>query len=225
MDDTTKPKTLDQRDQLIEDQAVALHAAKQRVVRLEHSNASLAADRDKIATRCLHAEERADSLHTHCGELRAQILAGDGPAERKLLKYEGELSSAMSSWTGQLLEAACARIRGAADHAGEGCSLHGHAPHGREAEELRAGIESLLENRPKMSWAAALQHLLDEVDARDSLAHVRANEAMVALDRQIAQLRMELGTDCCRRALAQVPEAESVELPLAAGWEVADGEL
>lgn len=65
-----------------------------------------------------------------------------------------------------------------ADAEGEGCTLHKHAPHGKEAEELRLGIEKLLAQRPLDGWEKALQKLLDRVDARDSLAHVRANQEL-----------------------------------------------
>lgn len=66
-----------------------------------------------------------------------------------------------------------------ADAEGEGCTLHKHAPHGKEAEELRKGIEKIIAHGPpKGLWATTLQKLLDGVDARDSLAHLRANEEL-----------------------------------------------
>jgi hypothetical protein len=59
------------------------------------------------------------------------------------------------------------------------CSEHGFV-HGMEAEELRAGIESLLETCPSADGAedglrAGLVRLLDKVDARDSLAWLDAS--------------------------------------------------
>lgn len=93
---------------------------------------------------------------------------------------------------------------------GEGCTLHGHAPHGQEAEELQKGIEELLANT-SINWSVSrlaeeLQKLLDRVDARDSLAHQRANE-------ELAQARRE--QDEARAALE--PAAPATTLPLIAG--------
>ena len=55
---------------------------------------------------------------------------------------------------------------------GEECPRHNYA-HGREAEELRAGVERLMarSDHKKVS-SADLQKLLDRVDARDSLAYL-----------------------------------------------------
>ena len=53
---------------------------------------------------------------------------------------------------------------------------------GAEAEELRAGLEKIMADAPggdldsNHEWNAALQVLLDEVDARDSLAHVEQKQ-------------------------------------------------
>jgi hypothetical protein len=49
------------------------------------------------------------------------------------------------------------------------CRGHGFV-HGAEAEELRAGIEELIE-RDKKVKPKELQRLLDSIDARDSLAY------------------------------------------------------
>lgn len=49
------------------------------------------------------------------------------------------------------------------------CKRHKGAVHGREAEELRRGIEKIL-TADLDDYAFALRELLDEVDARDSLA-------------------------------------------------------
>lgn len=80
-----------------------------------------------------------------------------------------------------------------ADAEGEGCTLHKHAPHGKEAEELRKGVETVLRGSltaaeavrladvgpdARVVSAAALQRLLDRVGARDSLSHLRANEEL-----------------------------------------------
>lgn len=48
-------------------------------------------------------------------------------------------------------------------------------PDGREAEELRAGIEALMEQSTDgMVTTSQLQELLDKVDARDSLSYLEA---------------------------------------------------
>lgn len=59
------------------------------------------------------------------------------------------------------------------------CPVHSYETHGKEAEELRRGVESIIRR-----WAAAdnpqpmvmvleeLGNLLDRVDARDSLAYL-----------------------------------------------------
>jgi hypothetical protein len=51
------------------------------------------------------------------------------------------------------------------------CPVHGNAVHGKEAEELRAGIELILGDMPEDTedLQAALQGLIDHTDARDSL--------------------------------------------------------
>lgn len=54
------------------------------------------------------------------------------------------------------------------------CAEHGFI-HGAEAEELRAGIEALLdEENSGGQMRRGLRHLLDKVDARDSLAYREA---------------------------------------------------
>jgi hypothetical protein len=65
---------------------------------------------------------------------------------------------------------------------GVSCDRHGGAVHGHEAEELRKGIERIfLEYDDVMhqpdevnDMRAALRRLLDEIDARDSLAFLEA---------------------------------------------------
>ena len=68
---------------------------------------------------------------------------------------------------------------------GRACVKHGGAVHGREAEELRAGVERLLGNSADGDDEAhialeelhkALFFLLDHVDARDSLAFLEATD-------------------------------------------------
>lgn len=65
---------------------------------------------------------------------------------------------------------------------GVSCDRHGGAVHGREAEELRKGIERIfLEYDDVMhqpdevnDMRAALRRMLDEIDARDSVAFLEA---------------------------------------------------
>jgi len=59
------------------------------------------------------------------------------------------------------------------------CPVHSFQHHGKEAEELRAGVEKIIqdygipENRTHDgALLRAMQQLLDSVDARDSLAYL-----------------------------------------------------
>ena len=52
------------------------------------------------------------------------------------------------------------------------CPVHAFSKHGQEAEELRKGVQEIIDSSPE-PWESihdALTKLLDEVDARDSLA-------------------------------------------------------
>ncbi len=67
------------------------------------------------------------------------------------------------------------------------CPVHDGQIHGGEAEELRSGLETLLEEGSV--YAGAIRRLLDRVDARDSLAHaekVGLRSKAVALPRKRA---------------------------------------
>lgn len=56
------------------------------------------------------------------------------------------------------------------------CHDHGFS-HGAEAEELREGIENILESNPSEDeWEYKLRDLLNEVDARDSLAYLESKD-------------------------------------------------
>jgi hypothetical protein len=55
------------------------------------------------------------------------------------------------------------------------CKRHFGATHGREAEELRKGIEKILASDLD-DFPHALRELLDEVDARDSLTFREATD-------------------------------------------------
>ncbi len=57
------------------------------------------------------------------------------------------------------------------------CPEHGFF-HGAEAEELREGIEAIIEQEgDEHGFKRALRALLDRVDARDSLAYLEAKKA------------------------------------------------
>lgn len=56
------------------------------------------------------------------------------------------------------------------------CPVHEGQVHGGEASELRRGVEELLDEGTGQISRRALQRLLDQVDARDSLAHEEARE-------------------------------------------------
>jgi hypothetical protein len=56
---------------------------------------------------------------------------------------------------------------------GSRCPAHDGVTHGKEAEELRRGVEKYLrDGEPPPKVARALQRLLDRVDARDSCAYL-----------------------------------------------------
>lgn len=60
------------------------------------------------------------------------------------------------------------------------CPVHTGSIHGGEAEELRAGIEKLIERyRRGEVPGLALQRLLDRVDARDSLGYLERQDDLV----------------------------------------------
>ena len=60
---------------------------------------------------------------------------------------------------------------------GSPCEAHAGAIHGREAEKLRSGIEKILQSGLSgLRIRTQLQKLLDDTDARDSLAFVEVEE-------------------------------------------------
>lgn len=57
------------------------------------------------------------------------------------------------------------------------CERHGGEVHGREAEELRAGVEEILRNSANVAeLRKSLFFLLDRIDARDSLSFREATD-------------------------------------------------
>jgi hypothetical protein len=64
------------------------------------------------------------------------------------------------------------------------CQEHSGVVHGQEAEELRKGIERILEEETTDDMASALRELLDSVDARDSLSFLEARKALARKPRK-----------------------------------------
>lgn len=88
-----------------------------------------------------------------------------------------------------------------------GCPVHGDANHGGEAEELRKGIERILERSYDATRKVdgddiclALQKLLDDVDARDSLAWLERHDEKH--EQEAATLK------------ARIAELESADAPI-----------
>lgn len=67
------------------------------------------------------------------------------------------------------------------------CLVHAGMIHGGEAHELRAGLEGLIADPPSgdiesnHEWCCAIQAVLDDVDARDSLAHIERGPSAAAV--------------------------------------------
>lgn len=78
------------------------------------------------------------------------------------------------------------------------CHVHGQV-HGAEAEELRRWIENLLFEATAScapdDWPAALQKLLDRVDARDSLAFLEAGDKAPSTTAPEPVVRIEITPD------------------------------
>lgn len=72
---------------------------------------------------------------------------------------------------------------------------------GAEAEELRTGLELILADAPggdlesNNEWTAAIGRLLDEVDARDSLAHLEQRELTKKRRREAIERVLRLSPD------------------------------
>lgn len=111
------------------------------------------------------SKERFDRLDSELTNLRrtsSRII------EEKV-KLEGQISSVdaqMKRWAEQGGTGACQVYN-------EACAIHGFY-HGAEACELREGIERILESYWGDEDGQPLRDLLDEVDARDSLARQEA---------------------------------------------------
>ena len=88
----------------------------------------------------------------------------------------------------QIAEGSLQRL--ALDH---GCPVHQGLLHGGEAEELRSGIEKILaeSDLDPIDLRASLQALLDDVDARDSLAHLERGNSTKTRDARMRLAHLE----------------------------------
>jgi hypothetical protein len=123
-------------------------------------------------------QEWADEADARIADL-AQRLVGPGPKASHLSSSERhEVSDfvldvalvALPKLIGEVrrLRASCL--------VGVPCARHGDAVHGREAEELRKGIETILREHDPIELRRSLIQLLDEVDARDSLVYLERRD-------------------------------------------------
>lgn len=67
------------------------------------------------------------------------------------------------------------------------CTVHGGIRHGKEAEDLRSGIEDIIagaddsvDRDARVVSAQDLQDLLDKTDARDSLAYIEKSQLTIS---------------------------------------------
>jgi hypothetical protein len=133
----------------------------------------------------------ADLIEQHVAEPIARMLNATGP----LLSHIAALESQLAEARDEIENGTCAR------HAGQ--------QHGLEAEELRHGVEDILRNTDWKDMRAELQRLLDETDARDSLAYLERR------DEQLAEARA-LGLEACRVANVALGRLSHIEHP--ADW-------
>jgi hypothetical protein len=125
----------------------------------------------------------------------AFIAAADPTTVVALLDQLAALRAALSEARDEIENGTCAR------HAGQ--------QHGLEAEELRHGVEDILRNTDWKDMRAELQRLLDETDARDSLAYLERR------DEQLAEAKA-LGLEACRVANVALGRLSHIEHP--ADW-------
>ena len=135
-------------------------------------------------------QEWVDAADTRIADL-AQRLVGPGPKASHLSASEmHEVSDFVLDVALVALPRLIAEVRQSRAGrcvVGAACNQHGGAVHGREAEELRKGIEKILRDHESLSieqnlrvkepMRRAMIQLLDEVDARDSLAFLEKGNA------------------------------------------------
>jgi hypothetical protein len=141
----------------------------------DYLQASSSGTLEEIVASALAAYDSGDS------ELRPAVIRSAG-----LLEPPGTLPAALVLLARLARDFAEVIVQGADTcMVGRTCAKHGGAVHGREAEELRAGVERLLddtadsEGEPQLALEElhkSLFFLLDHVDARDGLAFLEATD-------------------------------------------------
>jgi hypothetical protein len=113
-------------------------------------------------------------LLTRQKELLAVIakISRTTPYPEEMNEYEaqrGKLLAEIGTLRSRLAEAEAAPVR---------CPVHANEIHGKEAQELRQGIENILTRSGSMTEPMCLKltNLLNRVDARDSLAYLERGE-------------------------------------------------
>jgi hypothetical protein len=139
----------------------------------DYLQASASGTLEEIVASALTAYDSSDP------ERRSAVIRSAG-----LLEPPGSLPTALVLLARLTRDFAEVIVQGADTcMVGRTCAKHGGAVHGREAEELRAGVERLLGNSADGDGEEhlaleelhkSLFFLLDHVDARDSLAFLEA---------------------------------------------------
>lgn len=97
---------------------------------------------------------------------------------RDFVTNEGLDSLSSESFEGRRIAEALVQLAGTCV-IGVACERHGGAVHGREAEELRAGVERITrQDFDAEDLRDDLRRMLDDVDARDSLAFLEATDGL-----------------------------------------------
>jgi len=132
-------------------------------------------------------EEWREAADARIAELSERMVAS-GPKAANISASElHEVSAFVSDVALIAIPSLIAEVRRSAAGqcvVGVPCDRHGRAIHGREAEELRSGIEQILRQYEQHadsdfeynSLRRSLRALLDEVDARDSLAYLEKKD-------------------------------------------------
>lgn len=106
--------------------------------------------------------EQSERLSTRALRLIEAVAQLESDARNGHLSYaqaDVRIATMLAAARGQICAIGCP------------CERHAHQVHGAEAEELRAGIERIVDIDDVDDWRHALRELLDRVDARDSLSY------------------------------------------------------
>lgn len=199
----------------------------------------LTAERDALAAKLATVERERDRLHAVLkavadlcidkGGLRImQVVAEDSPPKAvAMIINQRNAAIARAETTETLVTRLRASWRNDAeewsrrhealikerDEALEmGCARHAGQVHGAEAEELRRGIETIVKNADGEVLRSKLKRLLDEVDARDSLAHLEASDEKLraAIARaEAAERELKLLPECANETHASAADREA----------------